>query len=112
MAGYELPDDPEALKAVLSEKLQSGATRMNVHDVHISILKDEVQALKEANTAQDERLARIEENTSTLVDIFKAGDGTVKTMKWFGKLLIWIGSLSSAVYAVYYAIINWPHKGI
>lgn len=112
MTGYELPDDPEALRAVLSEKLQSGAARMNAHDVHLSILKDEVKALKETNKKQDERLERIEENTATLVDIFRAGDGTVKTMKWFGKLLIWIGSLSSAIYALYYAIINWPHKGV
>ena len=112
MAGYELPDDPEALRAVLSEKLQSGLSRMNAHDVHLSILKDEVHALKEANKTQDERLARIEENTATLVDIFRAGDGTVKTAKWFGKLLIWIGSLSSAIYALYYAIVNWPHKGV
>ena len=103
MAGYELPDDPEALRAVLSEKLQSGISRMNAHDVHLSILKDEVHALKEANKTQDERLARIEENTATLVDIFRAGDGTVK---------IWIGSLSSAIYALYYAIVNWPHKGV
>lgn len=112
MAVYDLPDDPEALRAVLSEKLHSGIARMNAHDVHLSILKDEVQALKEANKTQDERLARIEENTATLVDIFRAGDGTVKTAKWFGKVLIWIGSLSSAVYTVYYAIINWPQKGI
>lgn len=112
MTGNELPADPEALRAVLSEKLQSGAARMNAHDVHLSILRDEVKALKDANKTQDERLARIEENTATLVDIFRAGDGTVKTAKWFGKLLIWIGSLSSAVYALWYAIINWPQKGV
>ena len=111
MSGYELPEEPEVLRAVLSEKLQTGAKRMNAHDVHISILKDEVIALKEANKMQDERLARIEKNTATLVDIFRAGDGTLKTAKWFGKLLIWIGSLSSALYALWYAIINWPHKG-
>ena len=97
MAGYELPDDPEALRAVLSEKLQSCISRMNAHDVNLYILKDEVHALKEANKTQD---------------IFRAGDGTVKTAKWFGKLLIWIGSLSSAIYALYYAIVNWPHKGV
>ena len=47
MTGYELPEEPEALRAVLSEKLQSGAKRMNAHDVHISILKDEVITLYE-----------------------------------------------------------------
>ena len=111
MTGYELPEEPEALRAVLSEKLQSGAKRMNAHDVHISILKDEVIALKEANKMQDERLARIEKNTAILVEIFRAGDGTLKTARWFGKLLIWIGSLSSALYALWYAIVNWPHRG-
>ena len=111
MTGYELPEEPEALRAVLSEKLQSGVKRMDAHDAHLATLKDEVWELKEASQKQDERLERIEKNTSTLVDIFQAGDGTLKTAKWFGKLLIWIGGLSSALYALWYAILNWPQKG-
>ena len=93
------------MRAALTEKLKSGSDKMREHEIAI-------EEIKEANRKQDERLARIEENTATLVDIFRAGDGTVKTAKWFGKLLIWIGSLSSAVYALWYAIINWPQKGV
>ena len=104
MTFQPLPDDYKALRAVLEEKLKQGSDKMQEHSVAI-------EELKEANKTQDERLARIEENTSTLVDIFKAGDGTIKTAKWFGKLLVWIGSLSSSIYAMYYAIINWPHRG-
>lgn len=100
----ELPQDPEAMRAVLKEKLLAGSKKMNEHGIAI-------EELKESNRKQDERLERIEENTATLVDIFRAGDGTIKTAKWFGKLLVWIGSLSSAVYALYYAIVNWPHRG-
>ncbi len=111
MTGYELPEEPEALRAVLSEKLQSGVKRMDAYDGHLATLKDEVWELKEASQKQDERLERIEKNTATLVDIFQAGDGTLKTAKWFGKLLIWIGGLSSALYALWYAILNWPQKG-
>ena len=40
MTGYELPDDPEALRAVLSEKLQNGSARMTGQHVNKSILKD------------------------------------------------------------------------
>ena len=105
MTFQPLPDDLAGLKAALAEKLKQGSDKMREHDAAIS-------ELKESNRKQDERLARIEENTATLVDIFRAGDGTIKTAKWFGKLLIWIGSLSSAIYALYYAIINWPHKGV
>ena len=99
-----LPDDPKAYRAVIEERLKYGAAKMQEHDAAIA-------EIKEANRKQDERLGRIEENTATLVDIFRAGDGTIKTAKWFGKLLIWIGSLSSAIYALYYAIVNWPHRG-
>ena len=106
-----LPHDPSEMRAALTEKLKHGSDRMKAHDTQIELMREEIQALKEANRKQDERMMRIEENTATLVDIFRAGDGTLKTAKWFGKLLIWIGSLSSALYALWYAIINWPHKG-
>ena len=104
MTFQPLPDDLAGMRAALTEKLSAGSKKMHEHTVAI-------EELKEANRKQDERLARIEENTATLVDIFRAGDGTIKTAKWFGKLLIWIGSLSSAVYAIWFALTNWPHKG-
>lgn len=107
-----LPKDPDALRAVLSEKLENGYRKMRTLDIEIAMLKEEIAALREVNRVQDERLIRIEKNTEDVVTIFRAGDGTLKTAKWFGKLLIWIGSLASAIYAIYYAIINWPHKGI
>jgi hypothetical protein len=99
-----LPEDLPGMRAALTEKLKQGSDKMREHDIAIA-------EIKEANRKQDERLERIEKNTATLIDIFRAGDGTLKTAKWFGKLLIWIGSLSSAIYALWYAIINWPHKG-
>ena len=93
----DLPPDPGAAHELFKQKL-------NEHT-------DAINSLIETNRKQDERLARIEKNTATLVEIFRAGDGTLKTARWFGKLLIWIGSLSSALYALWYAIVNWPHKG-
>ena len=93
----ELPHEPEAAHALIRQKL-------NEHT-------DAINSLIETNRKQDERLERIEKNTSMLVEIFRAGDGTLKAARWFGKLLIWIGSLSSAAYALWYAIVNWPHKG-
>ena len=93
----ELPHDPEAAHALIRQKL-------NEHT-------DAINSLIETNRKQDERLERIEKNTSMLVEIFRAGDGTLKTARWFGKLLVWIGSLSSAAYALWYAIVNWPHRG-
>ncbi len=104
MTFQPLPENLPGLRAALTEKLKQGSDKMREHDAAIS-------ELKESNRKQDERLARIEENTATLVDIFRAGDGTVKTVKWVGKLLVWFGSLSSAIYALYYAATNWPHKG-
>ena len=106
-----LPHDLLEMRAALTEKLKHGSDRMAAHDALIASLKAEIQALKEANKAQDERLERIERNTATLVEIFRAGNGTVKTAKWFGKLLIWIGSVASGLYALWFAITNWPHKG-
>ena len=104
MTKFDLPDDPEAVHAVLLE-------RITQHEKAICESQEGINRLHEENKRQDERLERIEKNTATLVDIFRAGDGTLKTAKWFGKLLIWVGSLSSALYALWYAIINWPHRG-
>ena len=106
-----LPHDPSEMRAALTEKLKHGSDRMKAHDTQIELMREEIQALKEANRKQDERMMRIEENTATLVDIFRAGDGTLKTAKWFGKLLIWIGSVASGIYALWFAITNWPHRG-
>lgn len=111
MSFQPLPHDPLEMRAALTEKLKHGSDRMRAHDTQIELMREEIQALKEANHLQDERMARIEENTATLVDIFRAGDGTLKTAKWFGKLLIWVGSVASGVYALWFAITNWPHKG-
>ena len=104
MTFQELPEGYKEMRAVLKEKLRSGSKKMQEHSVAI-------EELKESNRKQDERLARIEENTATLVDIFRAGDGSIKTAKWFGKFLIWLGSVASGIYALWFAITNWPHKG-
>ena len=104
MSFMPLPDDLPGIRVALTEKLKQGSDKMHEHDVAIA-------EIQEANRKQDERLERIEKNTATLVDIFQAGDGTLKTAKWFGKLLIWIGGLSSALYVLWYAILNWPQKG-
>ena len=97
MTKFDLPPDPDAAHAVLLD-------RINQHEIAI----DEI---REANRKQDEKLEKIERNTSTLVEIFKAGRGTFKLAGWMGKLVVWFGSLAGAVYAIWYAIINWPHKG-
>ena len=111
MSFQPLPHDPSEMRAALTEKLKHGSDRMRAHDAQIELMREEIQALKEANHLQDERMARIEENTATLVDIFRAGDGTLKTARWFGKLLIWVGSVASGVYALWFAITNWLHRG-
>ena len=90
-----------------------GRSEMTIRDElpHEPEAAHALNSLIETNRKQDERLERIEKNTSMLVEIFRAGDGTLKAARWFGKLLIWIGSLSSAAYALWYAIVNWPHRG-
>ena len=97
MTKFDLPDDPDAAHAVIVE-------RLNLHDKAIKELQD-------ANQRQDEKLDRIERNTSVLIDIFKAGRGTLKTAGWVGKFIVWIGGIASAIYALWYAFLNWPHKG-
>ena len=93
----ELPHDPESAHAVIRQKL-------NEHT-------DAIRKLIDKNEKQDEKLERIEKNTSALVEIFRAAHGTAKTLKWICKLFVWVGSISSAAYALRYAIVNWPHNG-
>lgn len=104
MTFQPLPDDLAGLKAALTEKLKQGSDKMREHDVAI-------EELKEANRKQDEKLEKIEHNTSTLVEIFMAGRGTFKFAGWIGKLVVWFGSISGAIYAIWFALTNWPHKG-
>ncbi len=89
MSFQPLPHDPLEMRAALTEKLKHGSDRMRAHDTQIELMREEIQALKEANHLQDERMARIEENTATLVDIFRAGDGTLKTPDLGGKRCVW-----------------------
>ena len=108
----KLPRNIDALCAVLEEKLDNGCAHMHATDVRLNMLQEEIRAIKAADGMQNERLERIEKNTDDIVMIFRAGDGTLKTARWFGKLLIWIGSLASAIYAIYCAIMNWPQRGL
>ena len=93
----ELPHDPEAAHALIRQKL-------NEHT-------DAINSLIETNRKQDEKLERIENNTATLVEIFRAGNGVLKLLKWMGKFIVWLGGLASAIYVLWYAVTNWPHKG-
>ena len=77
----------------------------------VAKLEADVAEIKEANRAQDDQLRSIKEDTSGLVEMFSAGVGAAKTLKWFGKGLVWMGSVASGVYALWFAITNWPHKG-
>ena len=99
-----LPHDREEAHEALMEKI-------NEHTEEIKQVKDENRRQNAKLDCIDQKVNRIDKNTAGLIEIFRAGGGTVKTAKWFGKLLVWIGSISSAVYAIWYAIVNWPHKG-
>lgn len=96
MSMLKIPSDPDKAHSYLLDK--------------ISCLREKIEDVAEVNKKQDERLEKIEHNTESLVEIFRNCEGAIKVFNSIGKLLIWIASLSSALYAIYYAIVNWPHK--
>lgn len=91
------PHSPDVAHALIEQ-------RLNEHT-------DVIRNLLESDRSQDERLAKIEKNTETLIEIFQAAEGTVKTLKWLGKVAGWVAGIASAIYAVLYTLANWPHKG-
>lgn len=91
-----IPKDPDEAHKFLYDKICS--------------LREEIELVAETNKKQDERLEKIEKNTETLVEIFKSCEGAFKVFRSVGKALIWLGSLSSAIYAFYYTIVNWPKR--
>ena len=77
----------------------------------VSKLESIVEEIKKNDEKQNERIDSIKADTSELVVMFRAGEGTVKALKWFGKVIVWMGSVASGVYAIWFALTNWPHKG-
>ncbi len=77
----------------------------------VSKLESIVEEIKKNDEKQNERIDSIKADTSELVEMFRAGEGTVKALKWFGKVIVWMGSVASGVYAIWFALTNWPHKG-
>lgn len=77
----------------------------------VAQLETDIKEIKANDARQSEQIESIKADTSELVELFRAGTGTVKTFKWCGKVIVWMGSVASGVYALWFAITNWPHKG-
>ena len=77
----------------------------------VAKLEADIKEIKSNDARQSEQIESIKADTSELVEMFRAGAGTVKMLKWFGKVVIWMGSVASGVYAIWFALTNWPHKG-
>lgn len=100
----KLPNSPEAAHQALVDKINEHTRELaKIHE------EDRLQNAELAEIKTD--VKEIKEDTKGLVEIFRAGDGTLKTLKWFGKALAWIGGIASAIYGIIFAISNWPHKG-
>lgn len=100
----ELPHNPKEAHKEIVEKL-------NEHTLAIRKHNEQLAKIEKLNRDQDEKLEKISQDTSTLVEISKAGEGLLKFMKWAGKATVWLGSIASALYAIYYSITNWPNNG-
>lgn len=73
-------------------------------------LESEVADIRATDRIQDKTLADIKEDTTEMLDIFRSAKGSFKVIGWIGKGICWIGGIASALYAFYYALINWPHR--
>lgn len=99
-----LPSDPDDAHNALMEKI-------NEHTEKINCLENKLNDVYETNVSQNTKLEKICTDISGLIEIFKAGSGALKTLKWLGIAVGWLGGLATAVYAIWYAIIHWPHRG-
>lgn len=77
----------------------------------VAQLETDIKEIKANDARQSEQIESIKADTSELVELFRAGAGTAKMLKWFGKVVIWMGSVASGIYAIWFALTNWPHKG-
>lgn len=100
----DLPHNPiEAHKEIVH--------KLNEHSLAIKNHSEQLLKIEELNRKQDEKLEKISKDTSTLVEVSRAGEGLLKLMKWIGKATVWLGYIASALYALYYSITNWPNNG-
>ena len=99
-----LPDKPEIAHALIQQKL-------NEHTEELRAVKKENEKQNQQLKKIEDKIDRVERNTDSLVNLFQAGEGTVKTFKWIGKLVVWIGGIAGAVTAIWAFITSWPNQG-
>lgn len=100
----DLPEDPHKAHDVLIHKI-------NEHTEKMHLLDEKLDDVISENRTQNEKLDEIAQNTAGLVEVFRASSGALKVFKWLGIAVGWIGGLASAIYAIVYAIFNWPQNG-
>lgn len=62
-----------------------------------------MDCLEAGLNANTELTQRIREDTSELVEMFKALKGGLKVLGWFGTMAKWVGGIALAVTSVYAA---------
>lgn len=106
-----LPPDPEAAHGILMEKINDHTRKLD--DVRQENIKqnERLDCIDRKVSRIEKSVANIEKNTAGLVDMWQAGEGTVKVLRWFGKCAGWCGGIATAATAIWYAVTNWPHQG-
>lgn len=104
MTRIDLPQDTDAIQAVLID-------RVNQHSRLLDEQRKAIEELRDENRRQNETLEQIAKNLASIVEMFSAGESLVNTLRWAGKVVVWVSGIVTAVYGIYFAITSWPHKG-
>lgn len=106
-----LPHDPEAAHGVLMEKINDHTRKLEtVREENIK-QNARLDCIDRKVSRIEKSVANIEKNTAGLVDMWKAGEGTAKVLRWVGTAAKWLAGIATAVTTIWYAVTNWPHQG-
>lgn len=120
-----MPRSEQDFRDYVAQSLRDGKSRMDDFDRRILANTSQVAEMSgridltskkvEENT---EVTLAIKQDTAGLVEIFKAGEGTVKFFKMCGTIAKWVGGIAAAAVAIvgFWHLLteimhgNWPQK--